>query len=145
MPHGRVAPLVRTPGSGRPLMDLTSTRVLVVDDDRALVRAVRLCLATEGFSVETAINGEEGLEMLRSMSFDAIVLDLQMPVMDGRTFYRAIRDRGFITPVVLLSAHGAQEARSELAAEAAINKPFDPDDLIAAVKRLVENTPVTNR
>ena len=115
-----------------------SHRILLDDDDTALQRMIRLTLASEGFDVVTAQDGVHALEQLDHGSFDAILLDLQMPVMDGRTFYREMRARGVGTPVIILSAYGANEAREELQAEAAVAKPFDPDDLIALTQRLVE-------
>ena len=98
---------------------------------------VQLTLASEGFDVVTAHDGVHALEQLDGPDFDAIVLDLQMPVMDGRTFYREMRARGFDTPVILLSAYGADAAKKELNAEAAVAKPFDPDVLIALTQQLV--------
>lgn len=115
-----------------------AARILVIDDDPSLLRSVRLTLLVEGFDVGTATNGVEGLEALEAQSFDLVVLDLQMPRMDGRTFFREIRSRGHDVPVLILSAYGADSARAELNAEAAVDKPFDPDYLIAEVKRLLD-------
>ena len=113
--------------------------VLVLDDDPAVTRLLSLSLMTDGFQVSTAGDGIEGLERLASQSFDVIVLDLQMPRMDGRAFFREIRSRGYDTPVVILSAYGAEVARTELRANGAVSKPFDPDDLAAVVRGLLEN------
>jgi CheY-like chemotaxis protein len=111
-------------------------RVLVVDDDEALLRMLRLTLSTAGCVVTTASDGIDGLDKLQAAQFDVIVLDLQMPRMDGRSFYRELRDRGHDPEVVLLSAYGAREAGRELGAAAAIAKPFDPDVLIETVRRV---------
>jgi len=117
------------------------TRVLIIDDDEALLRMIRLCLAADGFRVATAGDGELGLDKLESEPFDAVVLDLQMPRMDGRKFYREMRSRGYDIPVVILSAYRAEDARRELRAEAAIDKPFDPDVLTYTVRRLTSQGP----
>src|SRR5688572_7206773 len=117
--------------------DTPAPSVLVVDDDPAVIRMVSLSLMTDGFDVSTAGDGIEGLERLASQIFDVIVLDLQMPRMDGRTFFREMRSRGYETPVVILSAYGADVARNELKANGAVSKPFHPDDLSAVVRRLV--------
>jgi two-component system, chemotaxis family, chemotaxis protein CheY len=112
-------------------------RVLVVDDDEALLRMVRLTLSSAGCLVTTAGNGLEGLDRLdEGEAFDVVVLDLQMPRMDGRTFYHEMRERGHQPEVVVLSAYGAQEARRELGASAAVPKPFDPDYLVETVRRV---------
>jgi len=101
---------------------------------------IRLTLTSEGFDVVTANNGVLALEQLDSNGrFDAILLDLQMPVMDGRTFYREMRARGVETPVIILSAYGADAAKEELQAEAAVAKPFDPDFLIQLTYQLIES------
>lgn len=110
--------------------------VLVIDDDEALLRMLRLSLASAGVRVETASNGEIGLERLENGTFDVILLDLQMPRMDGRTFFREMRNRGYAAPVVIVSAYGAEEAKRELRAAAAIPKPLDPDLLVETVHRV---------
>ena len=81
-------------------------------------------MRAEGWS-----NGALGLEALRSQDCDIVVLDLQMPVMDGRAFYHEMRVLGYEQPVVILSAYGAEKARAELNAQAAIQKSFDSDSL----------------
>ena len=117
-------------------MSADSPHVLVIDDDAALVRMIRLSLESEGYAVTTAPDGLNGLEELAQKNPDVIVLDLQMPRMDGRSFFTEIRSRGYQTPVLILSAYGAERARMELNANAAVNKPFDPEVLTSAVERL---------
>lgn len=115
-------------------------RVLIVDDDPVLRRLVSLTLVDEGHEVDTAVDGEQGLAVLdrdARVLPDIIVLDLEMPVVDGRTFYRTIRDRGLAIPVMILSAFGAHAARRELGAEAALDKPFDPFELVRRLERLI--------
>ena len=110
--------------------------VLIIDDDPALRRLLRLTLQDGGFDVVTAANGVDGLEHIAAREPDVIVLDLKMPVMDGRTFYGKLREGGYSTPVVILSAFGAREAGRALGAEAYMDKPFDPNALLDEVKRL---------
>ncbi len=111
--------------------------VLAVDDDPAILELLRLTLVDEGFTVASAQNGEEALASFDEVQPDVIVLDLEMPVMDGRTFYRELRERGDATPVLLVSAHGARAALRELGAQAAIEKPFDPYTLGRRLRSLV--------
>jgi CheY-like chemotaxis protein len=108
----------------------------MLDDDPALVRMAELALTIEGFRVSTAGDGLAGLACLEAQSFDAIVLDLQMPRMDGRTFLRTIRERGINTPVVIVSAYEPGQARAQLDAEAFIKKPFEPEMLVEVVVTL---------
>jgi two-component system OmpR family response regulator len=110
-----------------PEQRLAGRTVLVVDDDRGIRNLLGMGLASEGADVHMAEDGAVALEVVRSTHrFDVIVLDLSMPVMDGRTFYRELRALPCDTPVMLLSAYGGQTARQELGAEAAMDKPFDP-------------------
>jgi DNA-binding response OmpR family regulator len=112
------------------------SKVLVLDDDNALLRLLRLTLTSEGFEVITASNGLEGLERVDQEPPDVILLDLEMPVMDGRTFFRELRKQGNNTPVLILSAYGAREAQRELHADGSLEKPFDADVLMNELKQL---------
>ncbi len=116
---------------------VTVQRVLVVDDDAALLRLLRLSLQDSGFEVSTATNGAEALDRLGAATPSAVVLDLEMPIMDGRTFYHEMRARGIEAPVLILSAYDARRAQRELNAEAWMDKPFDPGELSAALCELV--------
>jgi CheY-like chemotaxis protein len=116
----------------------TQSRVLVVDDDVNLARLLRAILRTSGFEVVTSSDSTAALDMVSEQQFNVIILDLRMPVMDGRTFYRELRGRGHNTPVVISSAYGARAAQAELGAQAAIEKPFDPDKLVQTVSRLLD-------
>lgn len=113
-------------------------RVLVVDDDPSLVRFVSLLLRIEGFAVTAALGGTEGLACLGRERPDVVILDLLMPVMDGKAFYRRAREDGYEGPVLVCSASGAQAAQRELGADAYISKPFEPDELVSAVRVLTD-------
>jgi CheY-like chemotaxis protein len=115
-------------------------RVLVIDDDAPMSRMIAMILRSSGYDVRVAANGAHGLEQVEEECPDVIVLDLMMPVMDGPTFYRELRHRGFEVPVMIVSAHGAREAQRELNAQAAIHKPFFPDDLAQKVEELLESS-----
>lgn len=116
-------------------MSLNAPTILVVDDDDAIRGLLRLVLEDEGYEVVEAENGAVGLEAASHHHPDLIVLDLAMPVMDGRTFFERIRAshcRG--VPVIVVSA--LTEGR-EVGADAALGKPFDPGVLVAEVARLL--------
>ena len=112
-------------------------RILVVDDDEPLQRVLRMALADEGYVVHIAGDGIVGLEELEANDFDLVLLDLQMPRMDGREMYRQMRARGYTLPAIVLSAYGSQTASHELRAEAAVVKPFDIDTLLDTVASLL--------
>lgn len=113
-------------------------RILVVEDDGPIRNLLVLSLLDEGFETTQAANGLEALDVVDQATPDLIVLDLAMPVMDGRTFYHRLRESGAREiPVIVVSAVGAKRAQRELGAEAAFDKPFDTDDIVAEVWRLV--------
>ena len=111
--------------------------VLVVDDDPALLRMVRLMFRGRGFTVITASDGERGLAEAIERHPAAIILDLEMPRMDGWTFYRELRALSIDAPVVILSAYDARAAQRRLGADAYVAKPFDVDELVERVDALV--------
>lgn len=110
--------------------------VLVVDDEPGISRMIRLLLMSEGLSVVAVSNAMDALNYLADNPASLIVLDLAMPGMDGREFFRTLRARGDSTPILILSAHGAREASRELQAEGALPKPFLPEDLLAEIGRI---------
>ena len=125
--------------SGNNVKAMTGThRVLIVDDDRNLTTLLAAILKSEGLDVLSASDGPRALDLLDSEPVDALILDLRMPGMDGRTLYREVRARGHNVPVLIASAYGARSAQHELGAEAAIEKPFDPDKLLEAIRGLVD-------
>ena len=109
--------------------------VLVVDDQEVIRDTLQTALDDEGFTVETAANGQEALEILGRWKPCVVLLDLMMPVMDGWAFCAEQRRSGDTTPVVLLSAAGelADEAKT-LCAAGFIAKPFDIDHVISAIE-----------
>jgi CheY-like chemotaxis protein len=129
-----------------PLADQTrspaSFHVLVVDDDPGLNRLVAAIIRSAGYQVTTANGGIEGLDLVDNQEFDAVILDLLMPELDGRGFYRELRARGRSAPVLIVSAYGARAAQQELGAEASLTKPFDPEVLLRTLARLL-NQPST--
>jgi DNA-binding response OmpR family regulator len=124
--------------SGVALWDTSAGRhVLVVDDDEAMARMIRLTLLSEGYAVGTAGDGIEGLAKLAEGEYALVVLDLQMPRMDGREMFTEMKRLGYEMPVVILSAYGANQARDELKAAAAVSKPFDTAVLLELIGSLL--------
>jgi len=113
---------------------------LIVEDEPSIRRLVASILIDDGWTASEASNGLEGLIQVAAQHFDAIVLDLDMPVMDGRTFYRAMLERGPPVPTLILSAFGAKAAALELGAPSAMQKPFDLDAFSRAMASLVRDS-----
>ena len=111
--------------------------ILIIDDDIGLSRMVALILRRQAFEVDVANSGDDGLALLQSKHYDAIVLDMRMPGKDGRTVYREMREAGIESPVLVLSAYDARRARDELGSQAFLDKPFEPDILVERVNAMI--------
>lgn len=111
-------------------------QILVIDDDPATVSLVSTILGGAGHAVVSASNGMEALEQLDGGEPDAIVLDLRMPLLDGRGFYRELRARHYTTPVLILSAEEAKQAQEELGAEGSMRKPFTAALLLTSIESI---------
>jgi CheY-like chemotaxis protein len=115
----------------------SSQHILVVDDVPSIRLLVATILEDEGYQVTTAQNGQEALERIQEQAPDLVLLDLQMPVMNGWELQRRLQEQGCCIPVVFMTA--GPQARLEAErhhAEGYVAKPFDPDTLIAIVGRL---------
>lgn len=107
--------------------------VLVVDDDEDLRDAIAEILRSEGLSASGASSGMEALEILSATPMDLVLLDLMMPEMDGREVVLQMRKRSLHVPVVLVSASRELRAIARELGLPSIAKPFDLDDMLAAV------------
>ncbi|HSB20890.1 MAG TPA: response regulator, partial [Anaeromyxobacteraceae bacterium] len=115
-------------------------RILLVEDARALARSIAQGLAEEGFSVDVAGDGEEGLHFATEVAYDAIVLDRMLPLLDGLSVLRRLREHGVGTPVLLLTALGELQDRVEGldgGADDYLVKPFAFLELAARLRALL--------
>lgn len=115
-------------------------RILIVDDDRSLLDQLRQILTSQRYIVETATDGEKALDKLFDTSFDAIVLDIMMPKIDGLTVLEHARKDGINAPVLMLTAKGDVTARVrglDLGADDYLAKPFSLDELLARLRALL--------
>ena len=114
-------------------------RVLVVEDEAELARAVRKALEEEGFSVDVAVDGETGLFNALSWDYDAIALDLMLPKLDGWQVLRRLRAKKD-TPVLILTARDAEVDKVKglnTGADDYLTKPFGLDELLARLRALI--------
>lgn len=115
-------------------------RILVIDDDPSVTSAVRRGLRYEGFAVEIAISGAEGLALLREQPFDLLILDVMMPGIDGFEVLRRVRAGDDHLPVLFLTAKDApadQVRGLQSGADDYVVKPFTFDVLLARVHALL--------
>jgi len=116
------------------------TKVLLVDDETAITENLAPFLERSGFLVVVASNGAEALEKIESVSPDLVVLDVLMPVMDGREVLRTIRSADNWIPIILLTQVGESSERAMALEEGAddyLNKPFDPHELVARMRAVL--------
>jgi len=120
-------------------------RVLVIEDNRDLAYGLRNNLEIEGYEVDVAEDGPNGLLRARTGAPDLIILDLMLPGMDGFRVLRALREEGRRTPVLILTARGeeADKVRGlRLGADDYVTKPFGVLELLARVEALLRRTSV---
>jgi len=115
-------------------------KILLVDDESAITENLTPFLVRSGFDVITASNGKEALNKIDAFSFDLIITDVLMPVMDGRELLRSLRGENNWIPVILLTQVGEAFERAMALEEGAddyINKPFEPHELVARIRAVL--------
>ena len=125
-------------------VDLTGLHVLVVDDGEENRKLIRLVLRRAGAAVTCAADGQECLDRTAEADFDLILLDMQMPVLDGYQTAGRLRQRGFEAPVIALTAHamrGDDRRCLEAGCSGYLCKPIDIDRLLATVRDAASSAP----
>jgi len=115
-------------------------RVLLVEDYKPLVRALRQGLEEEGFAVDVAYDGEEGDFKANSAQYDAIILDIMLPKEDGISLLQRWRRKGMQTHVLMLTARGSLEDKVrglDIGADDYLTKPFELEELLARMRALI--------
>lgn len=115
-------------------------RVLLIEDEVGLVVALTDRLQSEGYQVETAVDGQTGLARAQGESFDLIILDVMLPEKSGFDICRDLRGQGIKTPILMLTARGQVVDRVlglKLGADDYLVKPFEPIELLARMEALL--------
>jgi two-component system alkaline phosphatase synthesis response regulator PhoP len=121
-----------------------SKRILLVEDEPGLVLTLSDRLTSEGYQIESARDGEAGLERASNEAFDAIILDVMLPRKNGFDVCRDLRQRGVNTPVLMLTARGQvvdKVVGLKLGADDYLTKPFEMIELLARVEALLRRAP----
>ena len=116
-------------------------RILIIDDEENFRHMLSVILKKEKYDVETASNGEEGLQKVAVSAFDQILCDIRMPQMDGLEFLREVQKMGVNATIIMMSAYGTMDTAIEamkLGAYDYISKPFKPDEIILTLKKAEE-------
>lgn len=117
------------------------TKILVVDDEENIRFAVSSILQSNGYTVNTASNGEDAFLELRKQTYDFVICDIRMPKMDGMELLRTLQHNKMDTTVITMSAYGTIDSAIEAIKAGAydyITKPFKPDELLLTVKKAEE-------
>lgn len=118
-------------------------KILVVEDEKDLARAIRAILEFSKYSVTIAYNGQEALDEVRKQKFDVILMDVMMPIMDGITALKEMRKTGINTPIIMLTAKSQIDDKVEgldSGANDYLTKPFDKKELLARIRALTRNS-----
>ncbi len=124
-----------------------SGRVLIVDDDDAMRYAIARTLENEGFAVDTAGDGEEGLAAARGAAYDVVLLDWMLPKLSGIDVCRTLREESPV-PIIMLTAREAEVDRVlglELGADDYVGKPFSVPELVSRIRALLRRTVLEQR
>lgn len=115
-------------------------RILIVEDDKETIRFISKGLRQEGFAVDCASNGEEGLHLALTESYDAAIVDIMLPKLDGLSLIDEMRRNGIVTPVIVLSAKSSVDDRInglQAGSDDYLVKPFAFSELTARVYALI--------
>jgi two-component system alkaline phosphatase synthesis response regulator PhoP len=121
-----------------------SARILLIEDEPGIVLTLTDRLTREGYGVESAVDGESGLERATRDAFDLLLLDLMLPRMSGFDVCKELRKRGIETPVIMLTARGQvvdKVVGLKLGADDYVTKPFDMTELLARVEAQLRRAP----
>lgn len=118
-------------------------RILVVEDEKKLANFIKHGLEEERYIVEVANDGNKGLELAMNNHYDAILLDVMLPGIDGFTILRELRNAGISVPIMMLTARGATEDRVmglDLGADDYLPKPFSFEELAARLRSILRRS-----
>lgn len=123
-------------------------RILLCEDEKSLSKALKIILEKNNYSVDCVYNGKEALEYLQADNYDAVIMDVMMPIMDGITALKAIRAGGNGIPLLMLTAKAEIDDKVlglDSGADYYLTKPFDTKELLAALRAITRcTTPAHN-
>ena len=116
--------------------------ILVAEDDASMARLISYKLNTAGYEVEIAKDGGKVLDQLGENDYNALVLDLMLPVLSGEQVLKKLREKSFDIPVLILSAKSQEKdilSSLKSGADEYMTKPFKPDELLLRLKKMLES------
>lgn len=124
---------------------ISKSKILIIEDDREISKVVAINLKDAGMEIQHAYNGGHGLEMAKTGGYNLIILDIMLPVLDGITVCKKIREDDPLTPIMMLTAKAEEIDRIiglELGADDYMTKPFSIRELTARVRALLRRSQV---
>ncbi|MEO6359579.1 MAG: response regulator transcription factor [Sphingomicrobium sp.] len=118
-------------------------RLLLIEDEPTMAKSIALMLGTEGFEVDTADLGSDGLELAKQYDYDLILLDLNLPDMHGHDVLKKVRAANIDTPVLILSSIAEKSSKVRalgLGADDYVTKPFHRDELVARIRAILRRS-----
>ncbi|MFO8129713.1 MAG: response regulator transcription factor [Bacteroidales bacterium] len=124
-------------------MEYDSVRILLAEDDKNLGTVLKAYLEAKGFQTTLAVNGQEALNIYKKQDINFCIIDVMMPVMDGFTLAREIRETNSEIPVLFLTAKSLQEDKLRgfaIGADDYLSKPFNMEELLARIKAILRRS-----
>jgi DNA-binding response OmpR family regulator len=118
-------------------------KILIIEDEQKLARALKKGLEENDFTVDLSFSGNEGLHMVETYPYDAVLLDLMLPGMDGLAILKSLREKNLDVPVLVVTARGEVEDRVtglDIGADDYISKPFDFMELMARLRSAIRRS-----
>ncbi|AGC68739.1 transcriptional regulatory protein DltR [Thermoclostridium stercorarium subsp. stercorarium DSM 8532] len=122
-------------------------KILLAEDERSLVRALVKILEKNNYTAEAVYNGEDALAYLETGDYDAAILDIMMPKMDGITVLKKVREKGITTPILMLTAKSEVDdivTGLDSGANDYLTKPFDTKELLARIRAMTRGNHATD-
>lgn len=116
-------------------------KLLIIDDEENIRKMLKQSLEKDGYNIELALNGEEGFEKVKDSNYDLILLDLNLPGMDGIEVLEKLREDDISTPVLIVTGYGSVDSAVKVMKLGAIDylqKPFNPKDIKEQVQQILQ-------
>ena len=115
-------------------------KILIVDDEKNLVSLLKKILESNLYKVDCVYDGFEAFKKVTDSKFDLILLDIKMPKMDGKEFYKKIKEKKINTPVIIVTGSFMREESEQMVKDGAkdiVYKPFDVENLLVKIKQYI--------
>lgn len=127
---------------------MAERKLLIIDDEENIRKMLKRSLEAENYQIELAFNGEEGLQKAKEDDFDLILLDLNLPGMDGIEVLENLREEDNLTPVLIITGYGSVDSAVKVMKLGAIDylqKPFNPEEIKEQIQEIIERKGISDK